>query len=72
MPRKLYPMTVEQEQHLQRIKTGFLDLVDAKYRDGQENHGGNLFDAPQRRLLDCAIEEAIDQVVYLLTLRESL
>lgn len=61
-------MGAEHEAHLQRIKSRFLALVDHKYRKGQAEHGGQLWLNP--KLLDNAIDEAIDQVVYLLTLKE--
>lgn len=69
-----YPeeMTPPQEAHLKRIKDQFLGILDDKYRKGQHAHGGDLFSKSQRYLLDAAIEEAVDQVVYLLSLRESL
>lgn len=65
-------MTPEQEEHLVSIKENFEVLVDVKYRDGQKRHGGDLFGKSPTELLDCAIDEAIDQVVYLLTLRDKL
>ena len=65
-------MTPEQEHHLARIKSLFTTLVDTKYRAGQEEHGGDLFLISVDRLLDNAIFEAIDQVVYLLTLKDVL
>jgi len=46
--------------------------VDSKYRAGQAEHGGNLFDMITVELVDNAILEAIDQVVYLITLRDKL
>lgn len=58
------------EDHLESIKIHFISLVDAKYRKGQKEHGGHLWNNPAEKLLDFAIDEAIDQVVYLLTLRE--
>ena len=61
-------MNEEHEAHLQRIKSRFLAMVDHKYRKGQAEHGGQLWLNPS--LLDNAIDEAIDQVVYLLTLKE--
>ncbi len=61
-------MTVEQRNHLRRIVESFAAEASAKYERGQHEHGGNLWEKP--RLLDFAIEEAIDQVVYLYTLRE--
>ena len=65
-------MTGEQESHLTHIIEGFIARVDPKYRKGQAEHGGNLFDMPAAQLIDCAIDEAIDQVVYLLTLRDKV
>ena len=61
-------MKKEQEEHLERIKTEFVKMVDAKYRTGAEEHGTILLEEPT--VLDMAIEEAIDQVTYLLTLKE--
>jgi hypothetical protein len=65
-------MTEEQEKHLQRVKDDFVKLVDPKYRKGQKEHGGDLFTKPSVDLLDSAIEEAVDQFVYLSSLREHL
>ena len=65
-------MTKKQEKHLKSIKENFINLADIKYRAGQKEHGGNLFDMNRKQLLDCAIEEAIDQVIYLMTLRQKL
>lgn len=63
-------MTLHQEQHLQQIKDQFNSLVDAKFRKGAVEHGGDiLLDPPLLTLIDLALEEAIDQVTYLLTLR---
>ncbi len=65
-------MTNAQEAHLRRIIDGFTARCDSKYRDGQKYHGGNLFAMGAMKLLDNAIDEAIDQVTYLLTLRDRL
>lgn len=56
------------EAHLARILEAFRVDAAAKYRRGQAEHGGDLWEHP--RLLDDAIEEAIDLVVYLYTERE--
>lgn len=48
----------------------FSKLMADKYTRGVEEHGGNLWDMPFNQLLDNAIEEAIDQVVYLLTMKQ--
>jgi len=63
-------MTKSQEQHLQFIKNEFSKLYDSKYRAGQKEHGGSLW--KKKHIIDFAIEEAIDQVGYLLTLREQI
>lgn len=63
-------MTDEQEAHLARIKARFLRDVDAKYRKGQAEHGGDLLEKP--RLIDMALEEVLDLAVYLYTLKEVL
>jgi hypothetical protein len=65
-------MTPAQEEHLRDIKESFSNLVDVKYRKGQAEHGGDLFKLTPIKLLDAAIDEAIDQVVYLLTLKEQI
>lgn len=65
-------MTDAQERHLASIKALFDSAVDAKYRAGQREHGGNLWDQATLQLVDAAIEEAIDQYVFLVTLRRRL
>lgn len=63
-------MNQQHEDHLKQIKDNFNILVDKKYRKGQEEHGGNLWD--KMDLIDMAIDEALDQVTYLFTLREQI
>ena len=65
-------LTPQQEEHLKRIKANFALKVNKKYRKGQEEHGGDLLSKSAIELVDNAIAEAIDQVVYLETLREVL
>lgn len=60
-------MTMEQEQHLGNIKLEFIKLVDAKYRRGAEEHGGDLKNKSVLDLLKEAREELLDQWVYLQT-----
>lgn len=64
------PMDSQQEAHLTHIKIEFHDLCDTKYRKGAAEHGGNLEDYTVLELLNMAIDEAIDQVVYLVTARD--
>lgn len=63
-------MTNAQQTHLDEIIFAFEDLVEKKYTAGQKEHGGNLWD--KKGLIDMAIDEAIDQVVYLLTLKQQI
>lgn len=66
-------MNEEQEEHLLSIKAQFNNMVDKKFRKGAEEHGTVLNkDYTKEQLLDEAINEAIDQVTYLLTLKEKL
>lgn len=65
-------MTQDQERHLNIIKEQFELKVDKKYRAGQSEHGGDLWTMDLLKLVDNSIDEAIDQFVYLTTLREQL
>jgi len=65
-------LTDAQELHLSTIKLIFETMVDKKYRIGQNEHGGDLFQMDSLKLLDNAIEECIDQFTYLITLRNQL
>jgi hypothetical protein len=60
----------EQEAHLAGIKQGFCVQVDAKYRRGQQEHGGNLWVKPG--LFPMLTEETLDFVVYAKTLEQQL
>lgn len=62
-------MTPEQEKHLQEIKDNFVKEVDKKYRAGQKEHGGDLWDKP---MIDNALEEVLDLYVYLRTLKKQI
>lgn len=68
MAKEVIKMTPKQEEHLARIKAKFLEDVDKKYRAGQLEHGGNLWQ--KRGMLDNALEEIVDLYVYLITLKE--
>jgi hypothetical protein len=67
---QLKKMSPEQEQHLKLIIGTFSKSMDAKYRKGQQEHGGDLW--RKKGLIDMAIEEALDQVCYLVTLKRQL
>ena len=64
-------MTKEQEKHLKRIKNMIDGRLDFKYRKGAEEHNGDLLQLGNRELIDESINEAIDLLVYLLTLRDA-
>lgn len=65
-------LTAEQARHVEHIAGEFSTRMATKYAKGQAEHGGNLFDLGAMDLLNEAIDEAVDQVVYLLTLRDKL
>jgi hypothetical protein len=65
-------MTPAQEEHLARITSEFSTRCSIKYRQGQLEHGGNLWELPLLQLIDNAIDEAIDQQVYLQTIRDKV
>lgn len=61
-------MDARHEEHLQRILSRFNRELAEKYRKGQAEHGGNLWQ--KSGMLDYAIEEVLDLAVYLYTLKE--
>jgi len=63
-------MTPEQEAHLTKILEQFKNDCSKKYRNGQAEHGGNLWN--KVGIIDMAIEEALDLYVYLVTLKDQL
>lgn len=65
-------MSLDQETHLKFIQAEVSKLLDSKYRRGADEHQSNLFDMPTLQLVDESINEAIDQLTYLLTLRDRL
>lgn len=65
-------MTEQQEQHVKGIAEKFAKLMSAKYEKGVKEHGGNLWEVDMHQMVEMALEEAIDQVVYLMTLKEQL
>jgi type III secretion system FlhB-like substrate exporter len=66
-------MNQEQRAHLQRILDQSHTLIANKYIKGAEEHKTTLStDHSLQELVDFAIEEAIDQVTFLLTIKEVL
>ena len=58
------------DRHCEHILDRFNEEFRKKYRRGQLEHGGELWSRPE--LIDWAIEEAIDMVAFLYTLRDQL
>ncbi len=65
-------MTEKSENHLKFLKEQIADLVEIKYTLGAQEHGGDLTDMPVGKLIDEAIQENIDSLVYLLTAKGKL
>ena len=63
-------MTLAQEDHLANIQQTIGVEIDRKYRIGQAEHGGDLWERVP--LVEDMIEESIDQVTYALTLKSQL
>ena len=61
-------MTTEQEKHLAFIQKKFAEALDTKYRQGVEEHGGNIWDK-QDMLMDEMMFEILDLWVYYATKR---
>ena len=61
-------MDADHEAHLSRILSAVTIELRSKYLRGQQEHCGRLWLKPE--ILEKAIEEALDLVVYLYTLRE--
>lgn len=66
------PMSVDQEAHLSHILGRVSERLQDKYRAGHAEHGGDLWDQSVLTLVDAGIDEALDQLAYLLTVREKL
>ena len=65
-------MSERAERHLTHMKAETIIDMDRKYRAGNLEHGDDLLDMDALRLVDEAISEAMDQVVYLRTLKSRL
>lgn len=65
-------LSPSQLDHLLRVVKESSRRIEDKYAAGAKEHGGVLLDLSSSALLDAAIDEAVDQIVYLLTLREKL
>lgn len=65
-------MDQQAEFHLARLRRQLDTQVDAKYRKGNAEHGGSLDNWDELDLVNAAIDEAIDQFVYLSTLKDRI
>lgn len=65
-------MTDAQESHIKQVLSSVSDALLDKYARGAEEHDGNLWDKTALGLLDEAINESLDMVVYLFTLRDKI
>lgn len=61
-------MEPAQHAHMERILSQVNIDLRAKYEDGQEKHGGNLWEKPG--MLEQAIAEVLDLLFYLYTAKE--
>jgi hypothetical protein len=60
-------MTEEQQEHIVRIQLDFNAMSQKKFEAGAREHGGDLRDMTILQLIENAMDEAIDQFVYLHT-----
>ena len=65
-------MTPEQEAHLRSLKERFAAEFEAKYRNGQAEHGGNLYEMPAYALITNLKQEALDLWAYACTLEDQI
>lgn len=66
------PLTEKQLEHIEEILGWFNSTMPPKYTKGATEHGGDIRDLTPIVLVENALEEALDNIVYLLTLREKL
>jgi len=66
-------MNKTQLEHLEYILDTTQDMISEKYVKGAEEHQSVLSeDYTAEQILDMAIEEAVDQMTYLLTLKQKM
>ena len=65
--------TKKHELHLATLQMAAVESMEKKYKRGVEEHQGTkLWEMPAVSLVENAIEEATDQLTYLLTLRQQM
>ncbi len=68
-----FEFTEAHRYHLEQIKLATCDLLDRKYKAGvQAYQGTKLWTMPAARMVENAIEETVDQITYLLSLRQNM
>jgi len=68
-----FEFTESHRFHLEQIKLATCDLLDKKYKAGvQAYKGTKLWTMPAAKMVENAIEETIDQITYLLSLRQNM
>jgi dUTP pyrophosphatase len=65
-----HQLSEAQEKHLADMKADIVAHIDAKYRRGAAEHTGNLWDCSPSTVLKHALDEVIDLLTYLQTLRQ--
>lgn len=65
-------MTEEHEKHLKSIVKSSNDRLITKYFNGQREHGGKLWEMPIDKLVSNALDEVVDLIAYLETLKQRL
>ena len=68
--REFRIMNGPRQAHLVRLLEESEKRIREKYFAGQREHGGNLWQ--KEGILEMAIDEAVDMLVYLLTLKEQM
>ena len=68
-----FEFTDAHRYHLEQIKLATCDLLDRKYKAGvQAYKGTKLWTMPAAKMVENAIEETVDQITYLLSLRQNM
>ena len=65
-------LTPAQRGHISAIMRRVDAALYQKYEDGAAHHQGNLWDKSALGLIDEAINESLDMLVYLYTLRDKI
>lgn len=72
LTKSKYTITKAHRDHAAEIATYFTKREIPKYTAGVKEHGGNIWELTALELVDNALEEAVDQFVYLYTLKQKL